>query len=292
MTPHLNLGLAGGLIPRNPTALTPEVAGRIAALGVRAIVTHFGTPPERIPGAVAERVRATLRDAGLRISQASGYDPNLVHPDTATRTSELGRMRGAIAAARALGAEMVITGCGSLHPSGFYGPSPLNHASETRRRLIDSLWRVAEWAAEAALPVALECHLLTTLDSPDSIAEVLEAVDSPWIVANFDPVNLIGDLPTLYNSGEAVRRMWKGVGARWSRRSIHLKDIAVRPEFVLHLSEVPPGEGLLDYAAVFAICRELDEGAALIVEHLDDGQVPAALRFVRSQAVTCGVTIA
>ena len=67
-------------------------------------------------------------------------------------------------------------------------------------------------------------------------------------------------------------------------------NVAPEPELVLHLSEVPPGQGLLDFDAVFAACRNLGEGAALIVEHLDAGQVPAALDFVKETAPRYQIT--
>lgn len=278
---RMQLGLAGGLIPRDPASLTPAVARRIAALGVQAVVAHFQPPPEALLGETAQRVRAVLEDAGLSLSQVTGYNPNLVHPADHVRESGLERLRLAIAAAADLGAEMVITGCGSLHPTAFYGPAAGNHRTETRARLVESLRRAADWARDAGVVVAMECHVLTTLDTPAHIREVLDAVDSPWIVANFDPVNLIGDLPTLYSNGAAIRRMWDTGGTRWTRRSMHVKDIAPQPELVLHLAEAPPGQGLLDYAALCAICHHLDDGAALIVEHLDARLVPPALEFVR-----------
>jgi sugar phosphate isomerase/epimerase len=288
---RLRLGLAGGLIPADARDLTPERAQHLVDLGVRAIVAHFfQNPPETIPGALARKVRTVLADAGLHLSQVTGYNPNLVHPDDGLREKDLARLRQALHAAAALGADMVISGCGSLHPSFFYGPAAGNHRPETRERLIGNLRRAAAWAAEEGVALAMECHVLTTLDTPENIRAVLDAVDSPWLVANFDPVNLIGDLPALYANDRATLHAWHTGGPRWSRRSMHLKDILPQPAFVMHLDEVAPGSGLLDYATVFSICRQLDEGAAVIVEHLEDAQVPDALRWVKTAAEQHGLS--
>ncbi len=287
---RLRLGLAGGFIPRDATELTPEWAQHLVDLGVRAIVAHFfGNPPETIPGALAQQVRTVLAGSGLHLSQVTGYNPNMVHPDDSLREEELARLRRALHAAAALGADMVISGCGSLHPGFFYGPAAANHLPETRERLIDSLRRAAAWAAEEGVTLAMECHVLTTLDTPENIRAVLDAVDSPWVVANFDPVNLIGSLPALYANDRTTLHAWQTGGQRWSRRSMHVKDILPQPAFVMHFDEVPPGSGLLEYAAVFSICRQLDEGAAVIVEHLEDAQVPAALEWVKKAAEQHGI---
>jgi sugar phosphate isomerase/epimerase len=279
----MRLGLAGDLIPPDPRSLTPTVARELAALGISVLVTHFAMPPEEVARAEGKRVRQVLADAGLSIVQASGYNPNMVHPDRKVRDFELTRLHAAFAAAHALGAEMVISGCGSHHPSAFYGPARANHEPRTRDRLVDSLRQAAVMAEEVGIPLALECHVLTTLDTPEHIAEVVQAVDSPWVRVNFDPVNLLGDLPSLFANGEAIRRM-AGVLAPYYAPSAHVKDILAQADLVLHLAEAPPGAGLLDYEAFFTVCRRLGSGASLVVEHLPAAQVPAALAFVRNAA--------
>ena len=186
---------------------------------------------------------------------------------------------------------MIITGCGSHHPSFFYGPAAENHHPTTRERLVESLRRAAAMAEESGVVLALECHVLTTLDTAEHIREILAAVGSPWVRSNFDPVNLIGDLPTLYANGAAMRRMATLLAPHYAACA-HVKDIAPRPELVLHLDEVPPGTGLLDYDAFFAVCRQLGEGTALVVEHLAAAQVPQALDFVRRTAARQGIELA
>lgn len=290
MSRRMRLGLAGDLIPRDPAALTPVVARDLAALGISAVVTHFAVPHETLVGAPGERVRAVLADAGLRIVQAAGCNANLVHPDPAARADALARLRVSLAAARALGAEMVLTGCGSRHLSFFYGPSPENYLPETRALLIESLHRAAPLAEEAGVVLALECHVLTTLDTPEHIRAILDAVGSSWVRANFDPVNLLGDLPSLYQNGDFIRRTIAQLAPHYVACA-HVKDIAPAPAFVLHLDEVPPGEGLLDFDAFFDACAALGDGAALVVEHLPAEQVPVALAFVRRGAARRGIVL-
>ena len=283
MTPtRVRLGMAGGVLPMDAEAVTPAVAQRLSSLGIEAVCTHFGMAPD---GRVErqEETREILRDAGIDVVQAAGYNPNLVHPDDDIRRGELGRLREAFRFARALGAETLLTACGSHDLDFFYGPAAANHTLETRARLVASLKEAALIAEDAGIPVALECHVLTTLDSPEAVRDVLSAVDSRWIRVNFDPVNFVSDLPTAYRTRDLIVRA-QAVLEPWLSGAAHVKDVAVQSgTFVVHVAEVPPGEGLLDFDAFFAACASLGEGAPLIVEHLDAGQAETAVAWLRRQ---------
>jgi sugar phosphate isomerase/epimerase len=287
----MRLGLAQGFVPRDPRAVTPELARELAGLGVRAVVTHLDVPPrELVAGGEAARVREVLADEGIAIVQATGYTPCLVHPDPERRRADLARLRDAIIAARELGSAMVISGCGSLHPSHPYGPCAANHGEAARERLVSSLATAAPWAQKAGVVLALECHVLTTLDSPERVRELLDRVDSPWVRANFDPVNFVGDLRALYDTGTLVRRVFDTLEPHLAPCA-HVKDVVALPELVLHLAEVPPGQGLFDLDAMFAACGRLPDGAALVVEHLDRPASIEALAHVRERATAAGLKL-
>jgi sugar phosphate isomerase/epimerase len=279
---RLRLGVAGGPVPRDPTHVDDALARHLAGLGVRVLTTHFAPTPEAV-ATHASTVRSVLAEHGISIVQATGYNPQLTHPDDATLECELERLRSAFVTARLLGAEMIISGCGSRHPDFFYGPHAENHLPATRDRLIASLRRVVPWAEDAGVTLALECHVTTALDTPEHIRQVVDSVDSPWVRANFDPVNLIGDFGTLWRNGDAMREMWQTIGTGYAR-SAHIKDVRADPELVVHISEAPPGHGLLDLDSFFEVVRCLGEDTAVIVEHLPADQAVAAIEYVKQAA--------
>lgn len=285
---RLRLGVAGGPVPRDPVDVDEALARQLAGLGLRVLTTHFRPTPE-IVAKDAQHVRSLLSEHGLSIVQATGYNPQLTHPDDAFLDGELQRLRAALATARLLGAEMIISGCGSRHPSAFYGPHPDNHLPATRERLISSLRRVVPWAEDAGVLLALECHVTTALDTPEHIREVIQAVDSPWVRANFDPVNLLGDFSKVWANAHAMRRMWDTLGACYAK-SAHIKDVRADPELVVHISEAPPGHGMLDLDVFFEVVSHLGEDAAVIVEHLPADQALAAIEYVKQAATQRGFT--
>jgi sugar phosphate isomerase/epimerase len=278
----LRLGVAGGPVPRLPADLDEPLARQMAALGLRVLTTHFQPSPEDV-ALHASRVRSVLADQGISIVQATGYNPQLTHPDDAVLATELDRLRAAFDTARLLGSEMIISGCGSRHPSHFYGPHPDNHTPATRDRLIGSLHRVVPWARDAGVILALECHVTTALDTPEHIREVVQAVDSPWVRANFDPVNLLGNFQQVWQNAEAMRHMWQTLGACYTN-SAHIKDVVADEGFVVHISEAAPGHGFLDLDAFFEVVSQLGEDTAVIVEHLPADQALAAIAYVKHAA--------
>jgi sugar phosphate isomerase/epimerase len=287
---RLRLGVAGSPVPRDPAAITPQYARSLAERGLSTLVTHLITPPdELVSSGEAARIRETLAAEGIRILQATGYNPLLVTSDQDLLDQELARLRDAFAAARALGAQMVISGCGSLNLEMFYAPARANHEPATRDRLIAALRRAARDAEATGIILTLECHAMTTLDTPAHIREVMEAVASPVVRVNFDPVNLLADLSSVYDNGQRMRDMWQVLGP-WYAPSAHLKDVRPLPEFVVHLAEVPPGTGELDMAAFYDVCQKLGEGAGVVVEHLELKDVDEALRFAISSAAEHGIS--
>jgi sugar phosphate isomerase/epimerase len=279
---RLRLGVAGGPVPRDPAEVNDALGRQLAGLGVSVLTTHFQPSPESV-AAQASRVRSVLAEHGLSIVQATGYNPQLTHPDDGTLSTELERLRAAFATARQLGAEMIISGCGSRHSSHFYGPHPENHLPATRERLIQSLRRVAPWAQDAGVILALECHVTTVLDSPEHIREVIQSVDSPWVRANFDPVNLLGDFSKVWHNAEAMRHMWQTLGACYTT-SAHIKDVVADADLVVHISEAAPGHGFLDLDAYFEVVSHLGEDTAVIIEHLPTDQALAAIAYVKHAA--------
>jgi sugar phosphate isomerase/epimerase len=286
----LRLGVAGGPVPRSPSDVDEQLARQLRGLGIRVLTTHFQPSPS-IVARDAERVRRVLGEHGLSIVQATGYNPQLTHPDDGVLSAELDRLRAAFDTARLLGSEMIISGCGSRHASAFYGPHPSNHTPEARERLITSLRRVVPWAQDAGVILALECHVTTALDTPEHIREVIQTVDSPWVRANFDPVNLLGDFSKVWHNADAMRHMWQTLGACYAK-SAHIKDVVTDPDFVVHISEAAPGDGFLDLDAYFEVVSQLGEDTAVIVEHLPADQAVAAITYVKRAAEERGFTFA
>jgi sugar phosphate isomerase/epimerase len=286
----MRLGLAGGPLPLSSEGVTPELAVWLAARGVRTLAFHLGDA-ERLIGGEAARIRQLLADHGISVAQSTGYQPNLVDPDAEVRAEAAARIRRGLAVAEGLSAVMVNTGVGSMHASFPYGPHPANHSPEAVATLIANLRVLCPEAEDRGLLLSLEPHVMTTVSDPDTIRDVMDGVGHAALRVNFDPVNLLGSLPEVYDNARCIDRMGDRL-APYLAPSAHVKDIRPAPALVVHLDEVAPGEGFLDWDAYFRVCRTLGDGAALIVEHLHGSAVEDALAYTVAMAAANGIAVA
>jgi len=100
----IELGIATPAVPRDPRALDDRFGKWAADLGVTVIGTHLGPTSEDVAPHAAE-LRERLAGWGLRIVQATGYNPLMVGEDDARRAADLDRLTRSFEVAPLLGRE-------------------------------------------------------------------------------------------------------------------------------------------------------------------------------------------
>jgi sugar phosphate isomerase/epimerase len=276
-----------GLMPADLRAVTPAVASRIRELGLTGVSCVMHDPFAYSQDDLT-RVRAILADAGVCVAQANARYPDLIHPDASQREAGLRALRQACVAGRWLEAATVYVRPGSVNPAGSWTPHPENTHPRTLARLVTSLKAAAAAAADLGVVLALEGHVVSSLDTPERLRSVLEAVGSPALRHNVDPVNMIGTLADAYDTTAFLGRLFAAVGP--SIVAAHAKDLRVENRLVLHLEECVLGEGLLDQVTFLHLFEAACPDGYVMIEHLPDEQVPAAKQALDAAAVAAGIT--
>lgn len=285
----MRFGVSGELIPRNMDDFTPAIAARVRELGFSGIFSRFGdNDPHTTTEAQCRRVRSILDDAGLAMYQCTGYWQCLIHPDEAQRRAAVRTLQAALRVASWLGARGIDTGPGSLSPRGPWFPYPGNWTAEVRHRLIASLRECAPVAEECGVILSLEGHQLVVLDSAQTMREVLDAVASPMVKCDFDPVNWI-TLQTVYDTGAAITEMVRTLAPHIV--SAHAKDVTIADRLVVHIDNVAAGTGILDYPTFLRLIEDLDPHFPVIVEAAALDELPAVSAFLHDTARQCGITV-
>jgi sugar phosphate isomerase/epimerase len=274
----MQLAVSGEIVPRDLHMLDDRSAAKIAELGFRGVGAHFLGDPETLPRESLRRARQIFADHGLQIVQLAGWHPLLVHADASVRRAGVRTLQHALRAAADCGAQMVISGPGSLNPRGHWWPHPGNHTPAAEDALVASLREAVGACEEHGVPIALECHVTSTLDTPTRVRRVVERVGSPWIKVNLDPVNFISDLQTLYNTSSLLNDLFDVLGPYIV--AAHIKDAYAENRLVVHISETVPGDGLLDFSTFFRRFEALLPNGYAIIEHLPESQVAQARAFV------------
>lgn len=285
----MRIGVAGAIVPRDLKQLDDRRVARLAELGLTGVGTHFRGDPATMPREDLRRAHDLLAAHGIAIVQSWGWHQPLVSDDEGTRKAGARTLGHAVRVARDLGAGMVLSGPGSRNPRGPWHPHPENHSQGAEDALVRSLTEAAQACEEYGVPIALECHVTSTLDSVARVRRVLDRVGSPWIKVSLDPVNFIPDFATLWDTTPLLHDLFDTLGPDIA--AAHIKDAYAEDRLIVHISETVPGDGHLDFDTFFRRFEELMPGGYGLVEHLPDSLVPQAVAYVRQKLTELGLPI-
>lgn len=240
-------------------SLEPPDAGTLAerarSSGVAAV--QLALDPIRQGRMGIEEVRRSLKDAGLilasgmmamegedysslrSIRETGGIAPDSTWAANRVAARELSKI------ARELGIGLI-----SFH-AGFLPEDPDHPRWEVvLGRLRELAGIFGEGGARVALETGQESHL--------TLLRALEALDREQVGVNFDPGNLI-----LYGGGDPVAAL-RALAPRVIQ--VHIKDALPAREEGSWGTEVPVGEGVVDWAAVLGALHGCPQVTTLVIE--------------------------
>jgi sugar phosphate isomerase/epimerase len=287
----IKLGVAQVIPELNPgasSAITPEIAGKIRGMGFRGVSVFLQKPLETSIDDVID-VKRTLDAAGLEVAQANGWYECLVNPDDDLRHSGIRGLEALARLGREMGALSVYVRPGGLNPRGHWWPHPENHSKETFDRLVKSLQAICVTAAKEGINLAVEGHVLSPLNSPEAVRNLIDAVASPHLKFNLDPVNFIGTVADVHDTHPVLHRLFDMLGHE--AIIAHAKDCTLGDALVVHIDEVVPGQGTLDYGFFLRHFAQYQPDGYFLIEHLPIDKVPAARQFIMQVAGECQIEL-
>lgn len=285
----MRLGVAGAAVLRDLSLVDDRRVGALAELGVVGVGTHFQGDPATLSSDALHRARDVFAAHGIAIVQSWGWQQPLVSPDEDRRRAAVRTLGHAVRVAADLGAQSVLSGPGSRNPRGAWWPHPENHSQEAEDALVRSLSEVVGACEQYGVPIALECHVTSTLDSATRVRRVLDRVGSPWIKVSLDPVNFIKDFPTLWDTTALVNELFDLLGPAVA--AAHIKDAYAEDRLVVHIGETVPGDGVFDFDTFFRRFEELLPNGYGLVEHLPESLIPQALSFCKQKLLDLGLPV-
>jgi sugar phosphate isomerase/epimerase len=127
-------------------------------------------------------------------------------------------------------------------------------------------------------------------DSADSYLELIRAIDRERFAVHLDVVNLICSPQPYFGNAALIRECVAKLGPLI--KSCHAKDIALADRLTVHLDEVRPGLGGLDYPMLLGELNALDPDLPLMLEHLpNEDAYDQAAGYVRSVAQQLRVSL-
>jgi sugar phosphate isomerase/epimerase len=235
--------------------------------------------------------RATVQLMALHDLVTPGigaYQFNMLHPDPRVRHEHVRAICALVERAATIGVPTIETVAGSRNPEVSYAAAPGNSDHDAWQDFVRSAREVCDACRGTSVSFVLEPVIGTLLDSPSALHRGLVEIDRPTELGfNFDLVNfatpeLADDLRPVVD--EVVEHDASAI------RLIHIKDVRYEPrQRSLHVWEVPPGEGRIDFDYWLAKLKPLALDVPAFIEHLTDmGQMISAWHHVRAAAVRVG----
>lgn len=163
------------------------------------------------------------------------------------------------------------------------GPHQDNFSQDTFELMVDTVREIIDAVKPKHTFFSLETMPWIFPDSAESYLDLLNAIDRPAFAVHFDPVNLITSPRAFYTNGHMIKEFISLLGPYI--KSSHAKDIQLSGEFMVHLKEVMPGTGVLNYKVLLHLLHSLNPDMPLILEHLsDENEYRQAARFIRKIA--------
>ncbi|HZU04199.1 MAG TPA: sugar phosphate isomerase/epimerase [Ktedonobacteraceae bacterium] len=234
------------------------------------------TLPDAIAPSLTTRIHEASMSRGIEIVAVSGTY-NMIHPDPKVRQDGLRRLRILAAACHEMGTSVLTLCTGTRDPKNMWRWHPENTTSQAWSDLLSSMEAALQIAEEEQVTLAFEPERANVVNTAAKGQALLAAMQSSRLKVVMDPANLIipGDKQQMSQVlDEAFDLLGEHIVIA------HAKDRGADDSFQA------AGEGILDYDHYLRLLRARAFDGPLILHGLTEGQVDAALQFLRDKLLT------
>ena len=248
------------------------------------------------------RMRDTFRRHNLPISCISGYT-NLVHPDPAKRKANLDHLKQLIRFAHDLGSPYVISETGTFDADSDWVHHPKNKTEEGYVECRAVIQELVDLARENGVTFLIETYVNNVIGSVEETLRLFADIDDPHLGLLMDPTNYFEDhnidamdatLNQIFNSLSHKIKIShaKDVKRADAAMGVQMANIDASEAHALRgvgMIELPaPGLGSLNYDLYLQRLSRHHPNIPIIIEHLDESDVPRAKAFLDEKLMQNG----
>ncbi|MCB8881190.1 sugar phosphate isomerase/epimerase [Acidisoma cellulosilytica] len=290
-----------------PYALA-EQARKIKAIGFNTVQLDLAfkdidfSTPDSITVEKAKLVRETFRDYNLPICAISGYT-NIVHPDPDERKRRLDYLKAIIRNARNFGTPYVISETGTFNTESDWVHHPKNKTEEGFEDCRKVIAELSQVAYDHGAVFLLETYVNNVIGSVEETVRVFAEVDHPGLGLLMDPTNYFED-HNIDKMDAVLKQIFDTLAGHV--RIAHAKDVKRSMETSEKHAEIDaseahsfrgvgsielpaPGLGALNYDYYLKRLSEKHPNIPIVIEHLDETDVPRAKKFLDGKLRALGV---
>ncbi len=283
------LGVAG-LVGGDWRSIDRDTLQRAADIGFKTVQIRADDPASATDDDIA-RVAGLYEEFEFPMAQSVGnYGGGLCSDDEAERASAVDFVVQMIRFSAKLGCPNTYFRPGSMNKSGAWLPHPENRSAAVFDRLIDSGKQICAVAESEGVEMAIEGGVVSPLWSAQRVRDLIDAVGSPMLKFNMDPVNFIGSIEAAYGNTELLNEFYELLPDRIL--GAHAKDFTLIESLLPRFEESIIGqpESMLDQATFLQGMQRVCPDAHILIEHLPDDKVPIAAEGLKREADEAGIT--
>jgi sugar phosphate isomerase/epimerase len=294
----MQVGIFNGYFPY----ALKEQAKKIKALGFNTVQLDLAfkdidfSTPESITNERAKTVRETFRDHDLPICTVSGYT-NIVHPDKTERKKRLDQLKAIIKNARHFGTPYVISETGTFNTESDWVSHPRNKTEEGWEDCRGVIKELVQVAYDHGAVFLLETYVNNVVGSVEETVRMFAEIDHPALGLLMDPTNYF-EGHNIGNMDGVLKQIFDTLSDKI--RIAHAKDVKLSEDKAEKHADIgdkdaleshtfrgvgnvelpAPGLGSLNYDYYLQRLTEKHPNIPIIIEHLDEADVPRAKKFL------------
>ena len=253
----------------------------------------------QITKAKAKTVRDTFRNQNPPICCVSGYT-NIIHPDLAHRKANQDRLKEIIRTAHNFGTPCVISETGSYNTESEWMSDPKNKSQEGFDACAAAIKELSQVAYDHGAVFCLETYVNNVVGSVEETVKMFAAVDHPGLGLLMDPTNYFED-HNIDKMDLVLNQMFDTLADKV--KIAHAKDVARAKDTSEKHADIgdddalashtfrgvgaialdAPGMGVLNYDLYLQRLAQKHPNIPIIVEHLDEADVPRSKTFLEDK---------
>jgi len=239
--------------------------------------------------ASAETVNAYAEAAkagGLIIAEVGAWS-NPISADEEERKAAIRRCCEMLDLADRIGALCCVNIAGS-RGAQWDGPHRDNLTPKTFEMIVDTVREIIDNVKPSRTFYTLETMPWIFPHTPESYLKLIEAIDRKAFAVHLDIVNLVYSPELLFDNANLINRCFDLLGPHI--KGCHAKDVTISGKLTVHIDEVRPGLGEIEWPTLLRRLASLPEDIPLILEHLPTSEeYDAAAAFIRSATAKEGI---
>jgi sugar phosphate isomerase/epimerase len=241
----------------------------------------------------AIEIRNKFRKANLPIVSISAYT-NFIHPDPIIRQKNIDYLKTLIHFARDLGCSYVASETGTYNTESDWVWDERNASEEVYQETLEVIKDIVSYAKEHDVTFVMENYINNVIGTIEQIERVIADVNSEHLGLICDPTNYFTD-HNIHDIDNELIRIFDRLSPYM--KIAHAKDcvqttninekhaaIDAKEDKTFRGSggvELPAaGLGVLNYPLYLELLSKYHPNIPLIIEHLDEGDIPRAKTFI------------